>query len=130
MFPCQLPDGFSAIAGTALGARDGLSTSLYSAEPASQRPGGVESGNFQAIGGGGHDKGGNSAIDPDKPSTAAYRRRAVTALCMELRCFYIEADQPTITVSSDRCEQESSARCQNWRVFQWPTVLERTKESS
>jgi hypothetical protein len=90
----------------------------------------VESGNFQAIGGGGHDKGGNSAIDPDKPSTAAYRRRAVTALCMELRCFYIEADQPTITVSSDRCEQESSARCQNWRVFQWPTVLERTKESS
>jgi len=53
----------------------------------------MESGNFQAIGGGGHGKGGNSAIDPDKPSTAAYRRRAVTALCMELRCFYIEADQ-------------------------------------
>src|SRR5215211_1053125 len=42
---------------TALGARDGLRVSLYPAEPASQRPGGVESGDVEAIGRSGDGKG-------------------------------------------------------------------------
>jgi hypothetical protein len=90
----------------------------------------VESGNVEAIGRSGHGKGGNSAIDPDKPLTVAYRRHAVTALCVEVGCFYIEADHPAITVPSDRCEQDSGARCKSWRVLQWPAVLDRTKEAS
>src|SRR5215211_5138686 len=72
--------------------------------------GGVESGNLAAIGGGGHGEGSNASIDPDKVLTATYRGRVVAALCMEVGCFYIEADHPAITVPSDRCEQESSAR--------------------
>lgn len=130
VFPYKPANGFSAIAGTALGTRDGLRTALYPAESASERPRGVESGNFEAIGGGGHGEGGNPAVDPDKTLTPASRGRVVAALCMEVGCFYIEADQPAITVPSDRCEQESSARCQSWGPCQWPMVLDRTKESS
>jgi hypothetical protein len=103
---------------------------LYPAESASERPRGVESGNLEAIGGGGYGEGGNAAIDPDKTLTAAYRGRVVAALWMEVGCFHIEADQPAITVPSNRCEQESSARYQSWGPCQWPTVLDRTKESS
>jgi hypothetical protein len=105
VFPYKPANGFSAIAGTALAARDGLRTVLYPAESASERPRGVESGNLEAIGGGGHGEGGNAAIDPDKTLTAAYRGRMVAALCMEVRYFYIEADQPAITVPSDRCDR-------------------------
>lgn len=130
VFPYKPANGFRAIAGTALGTRNGLRAALYPAESASKRPRGVESGNLAASGGGGHGEGGNAAIDPDKTLTAAYRGRVVAALCMEVGCFYIEADQPAITVPSDRCEQESSARCQSRGYCQWPTVLDRTKESS
>ena len=130
VFPYKSANRFSAIAGTALGARDGLRTALYPAESASERPRGVESGNLAAIGGCGHGEGSNAAIDPDKVLTATYRGRVVAALCMEVWCFYIEADQPAITVPSDRCEQGSSARCQSWGPCQWPMVLDRTKESS
>jgi hypothetical protein len=130
VFPYKPVNGSSAIAGTTLGARDGLRTPLYPAESASERPRGVESGNLEAIGGGGYGEGGNAAIDPDKTLTAAYRGRVVAALWMEVGCFHIEADQPAITVPSNRCEQESSARYQSWGPCQWPTVLDRTKESS
>jgi hypothetical protein len=124
----QPSDGFGTVSGTALGARDGLRAPLYSAEPARQRLRGMEPADLETVGGCGNSKGGKAAVDPHEAVIAACGRE-MTTVGMEVRGFNIEADEPAVTVPSNRCEKDPGARRQSRPLYRGLRLLDRAEKS-
>jgi hypothetical protein len=53
----------------------------------------------------------------------------MTTVGMEVRGFDIEADEPAVTLPSNRCEKDPGARAQSWPLYRGLRLLDRAKKS-